>query len=203
MPLKIGEEFTPWRKFKVACVPLPMMQSTVVTGNAKIVFACLLRHAGKRAYCWPAQATLALECGLTRDQVRYALGRLLKEKLIRVRHKQGGSNGYKFLWHALYEVGESFPRGGVGNSQGLGNGSPLKESIREGSKKEPELGTGSPSTPSTKEPPDDARLILVPRKPAKKPPASECAHCGGTGWRETQVKGIPAVTRCGCKAKGA
>jgi len=176
--VRIGEEFNPWRRFEFAPLPAAVMRSRALSGNAKVLLGALLKRAGKDGRCWPSQATLAADCGMTRNQVRYALAHLIAHDLIGVRRtQQGGSNHYEFNEATICGVGESFNQGGV-NSPGLVNGSPRKESIKEG--------------------PIGPRLVVDTKPGPPSPPLKECARCDGTGWESVKVRGIDAVKRCGC-----
>ncbi len=159
--------------YEFAPIPTEVLRCPNLTGNDKVVLAALLRRAGKNGHCWPSHKTLGGDCGMSVDQIRYAVSHLIECKLIRTQRRVGGSNSYTFNATAIYGVRESFPEG-VGNSQGVGNSSRVKESI--------------------KEDPTATHLVLVSKH--RKPPAKECSLCRGTGWKDAQRNGISAVTRC-------
>ncbi len=177
------------------------MEATWLKPTDKLVLGRLMKAAGSKGWCWPSQACLASWCGLSRKQVRLATANLLAARLIAVDvSKVGRSNGYHFRWHAVYEAEPS--------------GTPQPVALQKGPTLAPQ---GTPLAPQgTPLAPQGASKRVRKRERNKernkeqanlpfgpKPVASECGDCGGTGWREIESKGLPAVTRCGCIAKGA
>ncbi len=164
------------------------MEVTWLNPADKLVLGRLMKAAGSKGWCWPSQRRLAAWCGLTYKQVRTSIGRLLAHRLIAVDVSKGGtSNGYHFLWHAVFEgamaleppcPSEGRPLPFRGQTPCPPGGQVRESGKRVRKRQQAELPFGL------------------------KPPASECGDCNGTGWRESDVNGIPAVKRCGC-AKGA
>ena len=179
--MNIGERFSPHRQFSgLTWVPDVIMEATWLKAADKLVLGRLMRAARAKGWCWPSQIRLAGWCGLSRKQVRTSIGRLLAARLLAVDVSTGRtSNGYHFLWHRVFEEAQPALQG--------------TQLALQGTQLAPQGAT--------------KRFKSVKKRQAElpfglKPPASECGDCNGTGWRESDVKGIPAVTRCGCIAKG-
>lgn len=101
----VGEAFNPWRRFNVACVPEPLLRSSLVSSGAKLCWAQLARHAGENGRCYPRQATLAAELAISERQVRRYVRQLERAQLLRsIRTGLNDPNSYQFLWHTIFEV---------------------------------------------------------------------------------------------------
>jgi hypothetical protein len=102
----------PWRKFTGAMVPNWLLCRRGLSQGAKLCYARLCQHAGKKGFCWPGQEILAAELGVGERQVRSYLHELVAFKLITV--EQRGlkkSNRYFFLDHPwIYENQPKTPR---------------------------------------------------------------------------------------------
>lgn len=98
----------PWRLFTGAIVPNWLLERSEVSPGAKICYARLCQHAGKKGHCWPKQRTLATELGVDARQVRRYLSELESHALIKA-FKVGfqGQNSYQFLAHTWMEIEDS------------------------------------------------------------------------------------------------
>ena len=103
---RVGESFTPHRKFNGILIPEQLTRSRLVSPSAKLVWGRLARYAGQNGHCFPAVATLASEVGLGKRQVQKCLKDLERVKLIRrvsrFTHKGQTSNTFEFLWHEIF-----------------------------------------------------------------------------------------------------
>lgn len=98
----------PWRLFTGAIVPNWLLERKEVSTGAKLCYARLCQHAGKKGHCWPKQETLAEELGVNKRQVKRYLAELKDHALIRA-FKVGfqGQNTYRFLAHNWMEIEDS------------------------------------------------------------------------------------------------
>ncbi len=82
--------------------PDAVLRRKDISPAAKLVYVLLLRHQGKHATAWPAQATLAEETGLTERTVRSAIKALeaagLIETLSKGSARRKRANVYRVIW---------------------------------------------------------------------------------------------------------
>ncbi|MDA1316170.1 MAG: helix-turn-helix domain-containing protein [Acidobacteria bacterium] len=101
---KPGEVFNPYRLFEGVWVPTGVLPLKEICPAAKLLYGQLGRYAGKDGQCFPSQATLAKDLGISDRQVRNLLGDLEREGFIRtVQQGLRRNNRYVFLWHPALE----------------------------------------------------------------------------------------------------
>lgn len=105
---RIGEAFSPYKRFHVLPFPDSLLQSTEFPAGAKLVYGRLCRYAGQKSFGWPTPATLGAEVGLGERQVQKYLDLFEIEGYIRREQKFGSdgrqmSNNIVLLWHASFE----------------------------------------------------------------------------------------------------
>ena len=93
----------PYKQFYGVFLPLWLLERQEISCGAKIVYACLARHAGEDGKCFPGQAYIAKEMGLSdgnQKTVRKYLNELIEYKLVE-KNRRGltRSNEYFFLRH--------------------------------------------------------------------------------------------------------
>ena len=93
----------PYKQFYGVFLPLWLLERQEISCGAKIVYACLARHAGEDGKCFPGQAYIAKEMGLSDENqktVRKYLNELIEYKLVE-KNRRGltRSNEYFFLRH--------------------------------------------------------------------------------------------------------
>jgi len=113
-PLRIN----PWRMFIGSMIPNWLQRRTEVSQGAKLAYARLAQHAGKKGKCFPKQRTLAAELGVSERTVREYLRELVEFKLIE--SEQRGltkSNFYFFLDHPWIYEGQPDSPASAGQDQ--------------------------------------------------------------------------------------
>ena len=98
----VGQEFNPYRQFKVVCIPEPVFLYRGLSQGAKLTYGRLVRYAGEDGKAFPAVGTLAAELDVSINQARRYLQELTAKRFIRVDPCDGKSNHYKFLWHEAF-----------------------------------------------------------------------------------------------------
>jgi len=94
----------PHKKFNGSIVPNWLMESNIVSNNAKLVYARLCQYGGKEGEAYPRLVTLSEAVALSLSTTRRALDELKSKNLITSQRKGlGKSNHYKFLVHDLME----------------------------------------------------------------------------------------------------
>lgn len=92
----------PFKLFNGSFVPEWLMTTSVVSSNAKIIYARLCRYAGENGRCYPKLDELADEVGLPLSTMRRALDELVAQRMVETaRRGLGLPNDYYFLWHEL------------------------------------------------------------------------------------------------------
>src|ERR1700722_6442543 len=98
-----GQPFSAYRMFDGVWMPWCVVQTSLISPGAKILLGVLLKHCGRRNYCWPKQETFAQELGLSERSVRNYLQELVDHELIAVEIRGfHQSNVYTSLWHKIY-----------------------------------------------------------------------------------------------------
>lgn len=72
-----------------AALDAPMQSHT-----QKVVMLALAYHANENKVCWPSVRLLAKECEMSQRSVRYQLRALVKQRYLRVEHREGHSSHY-------------------------------------------------------------------------------------------------------------
>ena len=101
-----GEPFLPFRKFKGCLIPETLLRRAIGRGPA-MLYGQLARYSAGSGLCFPGQATLARDFGVTERTIQRWLKILIDERLLRSARRGLGtrSNAYEFLWHpALYSA---------------------------------------------------------------------------------------------------
>jgi|GEM_PF-4417358 len=80
-----------------ARVPMAICSARYISPGAKLCYGLLLRHAGQHATCWPGQATLARELGVSYAQAARYVHELTAAGLIRPVRRPGYASVYEFL----------------------------------------------------------------------------------------------------------
>lgn len=111
--MEIGKRFSPYMMFIGSFVPNVLLEYKGISSSAKLLWARLSQHAGKGGICYPAQATLAQELGLSIRQIRRLTNELAKDGFIRVIYPKPDKYGrpmspyrscrYHFLWHKIFD----------------------------------------------------------------------------------------------------
>jgi hypothetical protein len=97
---EVGSRFVPHAQFTGIFVPEPVLRLDSITPGAKLCYGRLNRYAGKDGECWPSEATLGAELGMSERQARRYIHELETERLIEgERRPRGKSKRYFFLWH--------------------------------------------------------------------------------------------------------
>lgn len=99
-----GNRINPWRLFIGAMIPNWLLCRPEVSAGAKLAYARLCQFSGRDGLCFPRQAVLAAELGVSDRAVRNYLRELEEFQLIEV--DQPGlqrSNRYAFLAHPWIE----------------------------------------------------------------------------------------------------
>lgn len=93
-----AEYINPWRLFRGSIIPEWLEVRTDVGPAAKLVYARLMRYAGRCGVAWPTLETLAESMGISRRTVCYALDELRSAGLIETKKVRfGGGSEYRFL----------------------------------------------------------------------------------------------------------
>ncbi len=79
-----------------APVPMAICGARHISPGAKLCYGLLLRHAGQHATCWPGQATLARELGVSYAQAARYVHELTAAGLIQAVRRPGYSSSYQF-----------------------------------------------------------------------------------------------------------
>jgi hypothetical protein len=61
----IGEPFNPYRSFTNIYIPLPMVTYRDISPHAKLFYGVLRKYGSKAGLCFPGQAKLAREMGVS------------------------------------------------------------------------------------------------------------------------------------------
>lgn len=129
--MTIGQPYIPMRILKkFAPIPLSLLKCSGLSSTAKLCFAVLALHAGQDGKCFPSQATLAAELGMSVSQVKRVLKELEEQGFIKKKHPRGidrlshKSVRYQFLWNAVFE---DDAKGSTKEpSQGVASGTPRR-----------------------------------------------------------------------------
>ncbi len=99
--LNIGDPFNPWRKFHGVFIPEPIykLPRHELSWGAKVVYARLLRYAGRNGHAFPRRETLSQEVGYKSRQLDKYLAELKQKGFIRTERRMHRSNIYTFLLH--------------------------------------------------------------------------------------------------------
>ncbi|MFB3777154.1 MAG: helix-turn-helix domain-containing protein [Bryobacteraceae bacterium] len=99
-----GEPFNPWRGACGFYPPDLVSRQKTLTDGQKLLYARLVRYAGKDGSCFPSFRRLAEDLGKSERQVKRDMLALEQERLIgHVRRGRRLANVYEFLWHAIFE----------------------------------------------------------------------------------------------------
>jgi hypothetical protein len=102
-----GEAFSPFRIFRGLFVPEALARFGGISQGAKLAWGRLARYAGQNGECFPAMETLGVELGVTERQARRYVSELVNAGFLRRTSRFNGagqtSNGFEFLWHAIFE----------------------------------------------------------------------------------------------------
>lgn len=80
-------------------VPIWILRIKDLSNGAKLTYGALLRHAGRKGYCWVSQGLLAEELGRSRDTINRWISELKRYGLIEVKSRgRGRSRMYRFLY---------------------------------------------------------------------------------------------------------
>lgn len=113
-PGQVGTESTPHlsphRTFRGLWVPFAVVRDAALSPGAKLCYAALAYHAGKRDHCWPSERRLAALLGVSVRQVRRYVAQLVAGGWITVARTPGGSSTYRFILHPAFAA--SSPIGG-------------------------------------------------------------------------------------------
>lgn len=85
-----------------SAIPNWLLRDPAVDTTAKLVYLLLSGRVGKDYVCWPSQARLASEAGVSVPTVKRALTRLRRLGVIQVRTEvtdRGRRNSYRLLVH--------------------------------------------------------------------------------------------------------
>lgn len=82
------ETLTGW-----AAIPVTLVRSTTLSGNAKLVYLSLSSRLGYSAGNWPSHATIAAEASCSVATVKRALAELKAAGVIDWRHRSNGKGG--------------------------------------------------------------------------------------------------------------
>lgn len=109
-------DFNPYKKFNAALVPEAMLCYKGLAPNAKLLYGQLCRYAGENGYCYPGQARLARDMGLSVRAINKLLAQLVSEGFIKrkppgpdrahrydydERELKGDTTRYYFLPHPI------------------------------------------------------------------------------------------------------
>lgn len=103
--MEIGESYNPYGLYYGALIPNGILELRDLSNRAKICWAKMVQHSGKKGFCYPKQETLAEECGMSRTSIQKAIKELIDYKLIKVEYPVGReklqhlNNKYVFLKH--------------------------------------------------------------------------------------------------------
>lgn len=105
-----GESFNPYRMFQGSRIPDWLERRKELTGDHKLIYARLLRYAGREGVAYPERGTLAAEVGLPVRSLQRYLSDLERIGLLR-KERTGRATRYHFLWHGwMAEPVPSKPR---------------------------------------------------------------------------------------------
>ncbi len=77
-------------------VPTVILTNKDISGNAKLVYAMLLKYAWGDGYCFPGQERLASDIGISRDTANICINELANKGYLKiVRRGQGKTNIYE------------------------------------------------------------------------------------------------------------
>ena len=77
-------------------VPTVILTAKDITGNAKLVYAMLLKYAWNDGSCFPGQERLASDIGISRDTANICINELAKKGYLKIiRRGQGKTNVYE------------------------------------------------------------------------------------------------------------
>lgn len=152
-PLSHGDPYNPFRMFYGIFIPEWLCQARCISHGAKMVFGRLARYAGEFGVAEPAQAVLALECGMSDDSCYRYIKELADHELLAVQRRGlGRPNRYTFLWHdmigAVRADADQRPVDGPAHDSGEPRIPPFTEtesSEESSGKKTRKRGTGVPS----------------------------------------------------------
>lgn len=129
---KPGEKFNPFKVFVGLFIPNALARYKKISANAKLLYGRLAQFAGKDGRCFPSQALMAEEIGVTERAVRKLLKELKENGFIAVTKPgmmerfNGNTAGYDFIWHPIFEeslrespsIGTNVPMESIGTSIG-------------------------------------------------------------------------------------
>jgi hypothetical protein len=124
-------------------IPEGIVRCAGISAGAKLMWGRLARYAGAKGWCYPTKKTVGQEIGVGPRQAQKYVAELERQGLLRrvSRYTDRGqtSNAYEFLWHELFEEGET-DRSGEGENQRSGEGeynrSPKESQTEESHSKE-------------------------------------------------------------------
>ncbi len=103
--LTAGQAFNPWRGVCGFYPPDAVNRQKNLTDGQKLVYARLVRYAGRDGHCYPSFRRLADDLGKSERQVKRDILALEEEHRL-IRHVRRGrrlSNLYQFYWHPMFD----------------------------------------------------------------------------------------------------
>lgn len=77
-------------------LPTVILTAKDLSGNAKLVYAMLLKYAWSDSYCFPGQERLAADLAISRDTANLCVSELSKKGYLKIiRRGQGKTNVYE------------------------------------------------------------------------------------------------------------
>jgi len=104
----MSQRFNPYRQFVGSFIPNSLMSYPGLTPTAKLLWARLAQYAGKDGGCFPSQARLSRDLGISDRHVRNVLAELVKEGFLEKvappfqEQIQGKTCKYFFLYHPVF-----------------------------------------------------------------------------------------------------
>lgn len=101
-----GQVYNPYKIFFGSYIPNWLMRTRKVNPAAKLLWALLVRHAGKNGICYPGYEILSRETGYGIDNIGNQIRELQDAGLIRVIKPSGKerlqhrNNRYEFIWNS-------------------------------------------------------------------------------------------------------
>lgn len=130
--MKPGDRFNPFNLFVGLFVPNGLARYRKISANAKLLYGRLTQFAGKNGECFPSQALLAQEIGLTERAIRKLIKELKDDRFIEIvtpgmmERFDRNTAVYTFLWHPIFDeslktekpIGTKVPMEPIGMSMG-------------------------------------------------------------------------------------
>ena len=210
-----GRRFNPHHAACGFYPPEIVNRESNISASVKLIYWHVVQRAGRNGCCWPAQAAIARDLGLTARQVRNLLGELEDLGLIerRRRGREGpgrgrGSDAIYFLRAALFnrQPASASKAGASGNPFPV---EPLQPAIaRTFKRKSSVLSSGSPLPTNYKDnhkgnqgsEPDQEECAVEAAAPPCPPKSATCARCRSEGLVAAGPGGFAPVTWCTCPA---